>query len=223
MKINWYIWVLRSSGFLSVVGALLLWWLFRTVEVDSASTARYIVERDPLFFFWYLGSGMIFVVGLLVVCTWNVTLISQQWRWIGQIAWFVHLSGICLVVLYLFAQGIILPLAYGVGDSDSGIGFWNALNQLEQSLAHLQIYVIPSSFAIGGLLYCIVLFRDHRFQGYIPLLHFILWTGVLLGSLLSRLGIPHISLIIWSFLFPIVTWCMGNNKNLADSTETNII
>lgn len=223
MKINWSIWVLRSSGFLSVLGALSMCLLFQVAEVDYLSTAHFIVERNSSFFFWYLGSGILLVMGLFVVCTWNVAFLSPQWRWMGQIAWFVHLSGICLVVLYLFAQGIIVPLAYGVGDAHSDLGFLNALEKLEQSLSHLQKYVIPSNFAIGGLLYCIVLFRDSRFQVFIPLLHFTLWTGVLLSSFVSHFGIPNISLFIWSLLFPVVTWFMGNAKNLSDSAKSDII
>lgn len=223
MKTNWSIWILRSSGFLTVLGALSMWWFFQTAKMDHFSTAQSIIERDSSFFLWYLGSGILLVVGLFVVCTWNVTLLSPQWRWIGQIAWFVHLSGICLLVLYLFAQGIILPLAYGVGDSQSGVVFWNALDQLEQSLSHLQTYVIPSNFAIGGLLYCIVLFRDPRFQSSIRFIHFSLWTGVLLSSLLCHFGIPDISIFIWSILFPVATWWMGSVKNLSDGAKAHII
>ncbi|TCP69164.1 hypothetical protein [Baia soyae] len=209
MKINGSIWIFRISGMLSVMGAISMWLLLQQTKNDYATTAQFIVERSSSFFFWYVSSGVLLVIGLLIACTWNVKLVSPERKWMGQIAWFVHLSGICLVILYLFAQGIIVPLAHATGETQGNVGLFYALNELEQSLVHLLTYVIPSVLSIGGFLYCLVLFTDSRFQGSIRVLHFVLWTGVLLSSLLCHVGVPNLSIWIWSILFPVVTWYTG--------------
>ncbi|WP_072335728.1 hypothetical protein [Thermoactinomyces sp. DSM 45891] len=200
----------RFSGMLSVVGAISMWLLLQQTKNDYAATAQFIVERSSSFFFWYVSSGILVVIGLFIACTWNVRLVSPEWKWMGQIAWFIHLSGICLVILYLFAQGIIVPLAHATGGIQGNVGLFYALSQLEQSLVHLLTYVIPSILSIGGLLYCLVLFTDSRFQGLVRILHFALWTGILLSSLLCHVGAPNFSIWIWSILFPMVTWCTGS-------------
>ncbi|SDZ26552.1 hypothetical protein [Thermoactinomyces sp. DSM 45892] len=203
------IWIFRVSGILSVVGAILMWLLLQQTKNDYATTAQFIVERSSSFFFWYISSGVLVVIGLLISCTWNVRFVSPEWKWMGQIAWFIHLSGICLVILYLFAQGIIVPLAHATGEFQGNIGLFYALSQLEKSLVHLLTYVIPSVLSIGGLLYCFVLFTASQVQGSVCVLHFVLWTGILLSSLLCHVGVPNLSIWIWSVLFPVVTWHTG--------------
>jgi hypothetical protein len=208
---TFFLWSLRTSAcflFLSVFAIL-----FVLVDVCHGSIAErfsYISENYVLVqIAWSLN-----FVALLAICFVFTMLffhLNRTYRPILQMAWFISLVALCASTLYHIIEIAMMPNLMKWSISISTESAHATLLVWDQILDHLGGIFIPTSLAIGGLIYTGVMFQTKEIPSLLSYWSFLIWSFVLLGSFfVSFLGAFVLFLLsIAILLYVPLIWQIG--------------
>jgi hypothetical protein len=208
---TFFLWSLRTSAcflFLSVFSIL-----FVLVDVCHGSIAErftYISENYVLVqIAWILNFVALFAI--CFVFTMLFFHLNRTYRPILQMAWFISVVALCASTLYHIIEIVMMPNLMQWSMSISTESAHDTLLVWDQILDHLGGIFIPTSLAIGGLIYTGVMFQTKEIPSVLSYWSFLIWSLVLIGSFfVSFLGAFVLFLLsIAILLYVPLIWQIG--------------
>lgn len=211
MQRVWMGWLVRFSGISTVIGMIMISSVY-TLKIQQNQLVNQILNHDPVLFTWFLVGGSLIVLSLFISWTLLIPLFDSSWRWLIQLGWLIQMVGLCALIMFLLAKGFIFPLSKASIHFMSTDHLLSLINQLEDQLYQMQNILIPTSFAIGGLIYTMVMFQVSHFSSKVCWASLLLWSWIILCGVGIRLewSSPMITMSSLSVLFPLWMWVMGN-------------
>lgn len=201
---RWLPWVFRGSALLQFNAMIfLLFVLAQSSRGSIKDRLEFMTEQDHWVIIAWL-SSVVAIFSIVASFTALNFLLNRTYRIILQCAWFVAVVGAMIAFLDHFIQMTIIPtLLEWIVRQPSGklvahLGEWQWLQ------VRLVTLIIPSCFAISGLIYTAVMFRTSVFPRILSWWSFVVWSLLLCGVLFSQsheyLYFFYASLILFGYI-----------------------